>query len=294
MMKKSLTWKNTFRQLTLAACVVLAGGCGVEAGNPDSKGGKLFRIYVSPTSYSDVGAVSAAIDSVSVLQGSKTVSKSYPAKKVDLLSQNKSPSDETAVAFALENVVDENSELQRVEISLSKEASYLELSMSSQSQPVKAVVLDKNGELTRSLVFEGLTKSGVTKDIVVDIELRKTLKPVTSQQRSALNLPQDVSYVIQQKHSFLPAEDAGSVAFDNFESGSLVCVFTEVARPTAIADACTGQGYKSQIVSAQGSATIGALRAGEYQVVNITRDNRVVDLRNVTVEAGKKSALSGM
>ncbi|MEN9529445.1 MAG: hypothetical protein RI932_1318, partial [Pseudomonadota bacterium] len=91
-----------------------------------------------------------------------------------------------------------------------------------------------------------------------------------------------------------PAEDVGSVGFNNLESGSLVCVFAGGMRPTATADACTAQGYKSQIVSSQGSATIGALRAGEYQVVNITRDNRVVDLRNVTIEAGKKSELGGL
>lgn len=293
-MNKTVSWKKAFRQLTLAAALTSAGGCGVEAGNPDSKGGKLFRIYVSPTSYNDVGAVSASIDSVSVLQGSKSFSKSYQAQKVDFLNQSKSTNDDTAVAFALENVVDENSELQRVEITLSNNASYLELSLSSQSQPVKAVVLDANGELTRSLVFEGLTKSGVTKDIVVDIELRKTLKPVTSQQRTTLNLPADVTYVIQQKHSFIPYEDVGSVKFESLESGSLVCLFSGVARPTATADACTGQGYKSQIVSAQGSATIGAMRAGEYQVVNITRDNKVVDLKNVTIEAGKKGVVSGM
>ncbi len=293
-MKKSFSWKNAFHQLTLASALLSSGGCGVEAGNPDSKGGKLFRIYLSPTSYSDVGAVSASIDSVSVFQGSKSFSKPYQAQKVELLNQSKSATDDTAVAFALENVVDENSELQKVEITLSNSASYLEISINSQSQPIKAVVLNENGELTRSLVFEGSTKSGVTKDIVVDIELRKTLKPVTSQQRTTLNLPQDVSYVIQQKHSFLPFEDVGSVKFDNLESGSLVCVFSGVARPTATADACTGQGYKSQIVSAQGSATIGALRTGTYQVVNITRDNRVVDLKNVTVEAGKKGVMSGL
>jgi hypothetical protein len=293
-MKQTLTWKEALRQLTLAVAIATSGGCGVEAGNPDSKGDKLFRIYVSPTSYTNVGAVSASIDSVSVLQGSRTFSQTYAAQNVDLLSSKSSSSEESSLAFTLENVVDENSEMQRVEITLSKDAAYLQVSLSSQTQPVKAVVLNENGEITRSLIFDGLTKSGMTKDILVDIELRKTLKPVTSQQRSALNLPQDVAFVIQQKHSFLPAEDVGSVGFNNLESGSLVCVFAGGMRPTATADACTAQGYKSQIVSSQGSATIGALRAGEYQVVNITRDNRVVDLRNVTIEAGKKSELGGL
>ncbi|MEN9809201.1 MAG: hypothetical protein RLZZ488_768 [Pseudomonadota bacterium] len=292
-MTKTWFWTEPLRPFALALAVMTVGGCGVEAGNPDSKGGKPFRIYVSPTSYTNVGAVSAAIDSVSVVQGSKTFEKSYQQQNVILLSSSNPSYEDTFVAFTLDDVVDENLQVQRVEVTLNEKAAYLQLLLGSQSQPVKAVVLNDKGELTRSLVFDGLSKSGSAKDILVDIELRKTLKPVTSEQRLALNLPQDVTFVIQQKHSFLPVDDAGSVAFRDLEADSLVCVFSGVARPEPTADACTGQGYKSQIVSKQGLAVIAALRAGEYQVVNITRDTRVVDLPSTKIEAGKKVEISG-
>lgn len=287
-MTKSLFRTKGLRPFTLALAVVAVGGCGVEAGNPDSKGGKPFRIYVSPTSYTDVGAVSASIDSVSVIQGSKTFVKSYQQQNVVLHSSGNPSYADSFVAFTLDDVIDETLQVQSVEVTLDEKSAYLQLSLGSQSQPVKAVVLNEKGELTRSLVFDGLSKSGSVKDILVDIELRKTLKPVTKEQRSALNLPQDVLFVIQQKHSFLPVEDAGSVAFREFEADSLVCVFSGVARPAPSADACTGQGYKSQIVSQQGAAVIAALRAGEYQAVNITRDNRVIDLPSIKIESGKK------
>lgn len=292
-MTKTLSWTEALHPFALALAVVTVGGCGVEAGNPDSKGGKPFRIYVSPTSYTDVGAVSAAIDSVSVVQGAKTFEKSYQQQNVVLLSSGNPSYEDTFVAFTLDDIVDDNLQVQRVEVTLDEQASYLQFSLSSQPQPVKAVVLNDKGERTRSLVFDGLSKSGSAKDILVDIELRKTLKPVTSEQRLALNLPLDVTFVIQQKHSFLPVQDAGTAVFRDLEADSLVCIFSGLAKPEPTADACTGQGYKSQIVSKQGLAVIAALRAGEYQAVSITRDNRVVDLRSVTIESGKKAEISG-
>lgn len=291
-MKKTNRLRQSLRNAALSLVVLMSGACGVEAGNPDSKGDKLFRIYVSPTSYPDVGMVSVAVDSVNLIQAGKSVSKNYQAQKLDLLTSAGQNNEDSSLALSLE--LDEpKTELQRVELLLANDNPYLQVKLNSQALPVKAAVISENGEISRSLIFNGQTKDGGTSDIVVDIELRKSLKPITLEQQTQLNLPKDVNFVIQQKHSFLEFSEAGSIGFSEFEPGSLVCVSVGQAIPTASADACTAKGFKSQIISERGTATISALVAGEYQAVNITRDNRVVDLKAVNVTAGQKAILRG-
>ncbi|NBX18098.1 MAG: hypothetical protein EBR09_12115 [Proteobacteria bacterium] len=291
-MKTTKVSGRILHNFTLPAVVLILGACGVEAGNPDSKGGKPFRFFISPASYPDAGAVTATIEGVNLIQGDTVVSKSYQSQKLDLLSGNTQSAEDATLALSFE-LEDSQKELQRVELLLAKENPYLQVTLSSQAQPVRVVVLTENGEVARSLVFNGTTKAGSNLDVLVDVELRKSLKPVTSLQQAQLNLPADVLFVIQQKHSFLELAQTGSVGFTGFEAGSLVCVYSGQALPAASADACTGNGYKSQVISSKGTATIGSLVSGEYQAVNITRDNKVVELKKTTVVAGKKVVLSG-
>jgi hypothetical protein len=42
-------------------------------------------------------------------------------------------------------------------------------------------------------------------------------------------------------------------------------------------------------VAADGKATIGSLAPGNYRVVNITSDNKVIELDRTSVSAGEKS-----
>jgi hypothetical protein len=290
-MKKNFL-RKTLRNLSFPVVVMLLGGCGVEAGNPDSKGGKLSRIFVSPTSYPDVGSVSLSIERVNLVQGDAVFSRNYQSQKLDLMSKNGSASEDSAPALSVELAETQN-KFERIELILAKEDPYLQVSLNSKAEPVKAAVVSEMGVVSRSLVFNGTTNSNANIDVVVDVELRKSLRPITAEQREQLNLPNDVVFVIQQKHSFLEFAEAGAIGFSDFEASSLVCVFVGESLPAASADACTGAGFKSQIVSSRGTATIGSLVSGEYRVVNITRDNRVVELGRTTVSSGSKVVLSG-
>ncbi|MFZ9521208.1 MAG: hypothetical protein ACO3A4_12100 [Silvanigrellaceae bacterium] len=290
-MKKENALRRAIRKLSVPVVVLMSGGCGVEAGNPDSKGGKRVRLYVSPTSYQDVGAVSASIDGLSLLQGDSVVSKTYQSQKLDLLTTNTQAGEDSSLALTVE-MSDAKNELQKLELTLSKDNPYLQVTLAAAAQPVKAAVVTENGEVVRSLVFNGIMNSDAALDVVIDLELRKSLKVATPEEKVRLNLPEDVRFIIQQKHSFMNFTESGSIAFSDFAPGSLVCVFAGETLPTASADACTEKGFKSQIISSRGTATIGALAAGEYRTVNITLDNKVVELRRATVFPGNKVILS--
>lgn len=291
-MKIKSPLQRTLRSLSISVVVLMSGGCGVEAGNPDSKGGKTVRLYVSPTSYQDIGVVSANVGALNLTQGDEIISQSYQSKRLDLLTANSASSEEVSLALSVD-VSDSQKELQKVEVVLAGDNPYLQITLASQAQPVKAAVVSESGELVRSLVFNGAVKSEAGLDIVIDVELRKTLKLVTAEQKAQLGLPEDVRYIIQQKHSFMNFAQSGSVGFTDYEPGSIVCVFVGDTLPTASSDACTGKGFKSQIISARGTATISAIEAGEYRVVNITRESKVVELKRATVAPGSKVVFSG-
>ncbi|MEN9825053.1 MAG: hypothetical protein RI953_798 [Pseudomonadota bacterium] len=290
-MKIENALRRAIRKLSVPVVVLMSGGCGVEAGNPDSKGGKMVRLYVSPSSFQAVGAVSASIDGLSLLQGDSVVSKTYQSQKLDLLTTNTQASEDSSLALTVE-MSDAKNELQKVELTLAKDNPYLQVTLAAEAQPVKAAVVSESGEVVRSLVFNGIMNSAAALDVVIDLELRKTLKVATPEERVRLKLPEDVRFIIQQKHSFMNFAESGSIAFSDFAPGSLVCVFVGETLPTAAADACTEKGFKSQIISTRGTAMIGALAAGEYRTVNITLDNKVVELKRATVSPGKKVALS--
>lgn len=294
MRMKKIMFANHYRlRVIWLALILLSSGCGVEAGNPNSSGGKLFAVYVAPTSYNGVEDVSALVDSVKLFQGEKSYAKNYESQKVYFASKQQQTEDSSTLALNLENITEESLDPQKLEIVLSESSTYLDVTLNTAERNAKAVILDESGNVSRSLIFNGQMTSANSTDLLIDVELRKTLKPITPEQRTQLNLPDDVAFVIQQKHSFMPKDEAGSIAFSGFIAGSLLCVFKDSPLPNASPDACTESGYKSQIVSSDGTAVLGSLRSGEYQVVNVTGNNQVNPLENVTVEAGKKVSVAG-
>jgi hypothetical protein len=181
--------------------------------------------------------------------------------------------------------------MSQLEFILAPEKPYLELELTSQEDPVYAAVIDENGQLKNSLIFNSQPESVEISDILVDVELRKSLKALTESQRVQLKLPSQVQFVIQQKHSFMDYTQAGSVGFTNLTPETIVCVFSGDTLPTANNDTCTGANYKSQIVNSSGIATIGSLKPGNYRTANITAENKAVELETVTVRAGEKTTV---
>ena len=285
---------SIFFQLLVMMCYVLLSvfpvGCGVEAGNPDSKDDGLFRIFVAPTSYSNVSSMSVVLRELVVRQGGTSFVRPYTSEEVQLLARAPDSSEDSAPAFELRDFGRSNSSIETLELHLPSEAPFLLLKLNSQKESVKAVVLNEKGEQTRFLSFEGqsVVKQRKYTDLLVDFELRKSLQPLDEARRLALKLPQDVSYAIQQKHRFQAMDEVGSIIFSGFAPGTLVCVFTDGPVPSASNDNCTDPGYKSQIVAPNGNAVIASLRPGNYKVVTIAAGGKVEELSYATIVAGKK------
>jgi len=286
-MKKSRLSMHTVINVMLHALTVTFAGCGVEAGNPDSKGDKLLRVYVAPASFPDTRAISASIQQVRLINGSSFESKEYQSQLFEIIASNSTGSQDSTLGFTVER--DEVSSIEKVEMILTDNTPYLQINLESQVEPAFAAVIDENGQLKKSLIFS--TKSNLINatDIIIDVELRKSLSVVTETQREQLQLPAQVQFVILQKHSFVSTAEVGSITFTNFAPSSLVCVFSGETLPTANSNACIGSEFKSQIVAADGKATIGSLAPGNYRVVNITSDNKVIELDRTSVSAGEKS-----
>lgn len=274
-------------RITFHAIALAIAGCGVEAGNPDSKKDKLLRVFVAPASYPNTKTVTATIKTLNINDGTSVKSEEFTERKMELLSNNAESSLDSTLTLSINR--DEVSSIGQLEFILAPESPYLELELTSQEEPVYAAVIDENGQLKNSLIFNSQIGSNEIRDILVDVELRKSLKTLTETQRVQLQLPREVQFVIQQKHSFMDNTQAGSVAFTNLTPGTIVCVFSGTTLPAANNDSCTGENYKSQIVNTSGSATIGSLKPGNYRTANITADNTVVELEAVTVRAGEKT-----
>lgn len=283
-----------FQRLAMMCSALLAvfpSGCGVEAGNPDSKDDGLFRIFVAPSSYSNVSSISVVLRELVLRQGERSFVRPYSSDAVSLLgSSGAGAGQESALVFELQDIGQANARIDRFELNLPTDAPFLLLKLDTRPDLVKAVVLNESGEQTTSLLFEGQTvvKEEKYTDLLVDFELRKSLQPLGESRRLALKLPQDVVYAIQQKHSFQSLEEVGSMSFSGFAPGTLVCVFADGPLPTAAGDTCTGPGFKSQIVAPTGQASIASLRPGTYKVVTITTGGKVAQLKDATIVAGEK------
>ena len=291
-MKKTQFFKHSFLNVILCGVTMSFLGCGVEAGNPDSKGNKLLRVYIAPTSYPDTTAVSAAIQRVNIINNTAGVTKSYNSSfnAFEIIPKSSPESQDATLGLTVERT-DEGS-FEKVELILAEDNPYLQLSLRSQTDPVFAAVIDDEGRLKNSLVFNTTAAPSNSSDILIDVELRKSLSAVTATQREQLQLPPQVQFVIQQKHSFVNNSEVGSIGFSNLTPGSLVCVFTGDTLPEAGPNPCTGSSFKAQIVSTDGVATVGSLAPGDYQTVNITSDNRVIKLAPTSVTAGEKALVN--
>jgi len=288
-MKNTQNFKHRFFKVILHGLTLSFVGCGVEAGNPDSKGDKLLRIFIAPASYPDTSAVSATIQQVKIINSTAGETKdSKPiSDKIEIIPSSSLGTQVSSLGLTIERT--DESSFEKVELILAEKSPYLQLSLRSLPEPVFAAVIDEDGQIKNSLIFNTQFEPSSSSDILIDVELRKSLRVISESQREQLQLPPQVRFVIQQKHSFINSSDVGAISFSSFAPESLVCVFTGDNLPKAEPKACTGPSFKSQIVSAEGVATIGSLVPGHYRSVNITSDNKVIELAPTFVTAGKKS-----
>jgi hypothetical protein len=272
------------------ALLTMFGACGVEAGNPNSADDGLFRVFVSPTSYRGISSISGNVESFNFLNAEKTISKPASSSQFALSTEGVETSNDSKPTFEFRDLGQSGAVLRALEIKLAEISPYVQINSGSEPKPVRAVVLDEVGNKVNSIIFEGdtLVKSGGPTDIIIDLELRRTLSPLDPSKRISLGVPDDVTFSIRQKHRFRPTENVGLIAFKDFEPDSIVCVFLSGTSPVPSPDACTGDGYKSQIISKSGTAAIGALVPGTYRVAVIKGSQDVVSLPQVEVAAKSK------